>query len=252
MALTIDITYRVGGSPLTPAEMDTNLLNLKNGVLALEQILNVSLDEDGTLLDGSVDSADAIVNNIITLNKLLGGTDKSLIAVKDDAGTLKLEELTGTEGDYMRIGSDGHPAFESAPAHRFHFLSGGWQLLRSESVHATDWSDVNMASHIAGAGLTAPVVAAMLVVESSFESATSGSSPQVEMRVCDNAATTVTSNTVYRAVARTPDSGASSWAHATVTCIQPLSASSQLFTNFQIAGSPLSPSGKVYLTGFIY
>jgi len=232
--------------------MDSNLTNLKDGILALEDILEVSLNEDGTFVDGALDDANAIVNNIITLNKLLGGTDQALLGVKDNAGTLEVVELTGTEGDYMRIDSSGNPVFEPAPAHRFHFLSGGWQLLVSESTHATTWTEINLSPSILGAGLTEPVVAAMLVVEAAFESATSGSSPEAAMRVTDSETDAVTSNTVYRAMARAPDSGASAWDHSGLTCITPLNGDSSLFTNFQIAGTPLSPSGRVYLTGFIY
>lgn len=66
-----DIIFRlVKGLPLTAAEGDNNFRRLRDFANALEAIIGVVLNPDGTLKDGAVSSTDKIADRIITYAKM--------------------------------------------------------------------------------------------------------------------------------------------------------------------------------------
>lgn len=71
MAVTI-VKRLDKGEPLTPVEHDQNLQNLKEAIEALQDLVGVVLNEDGTLKDGAVSATAKMVNGIITLATLNG------------------------------------------------------------------------------------------------------------------------------------------------------------------------------------
>lgn len=75
------------GSPLTAAEMDNNLRKLRNFGDALEQLLFVVLNNDGTLKDGAVSTAAKIADGIITRAKLAADAKTPSGTVVDFAGS---------------------------------------------------------------------------------------------------------------------------------------------------------------------
>lgn len=69
-----DLVLRINkGTPLTAAEGDNNLKILRDAINGAFDLMANSLNNDGTLKDGAVSSADKIADGIITAAKLASG-----------------------------------------------------------------------------------------------------------------------------------------------------------------------------------
>ena len=85
------------GSPLTFAEGDANLDNIKAFCLSLASVLETSLNADGTLLAGSVGSK-AIQSAAVTLAALNPSLLYSIVPVDADTGSLNAYAITAHGG----------------------------------------------------------------------------------------------------------------------------------------------------------
>lgn len=95
----LDLTKRSEtGSALTQAQFDQNLTDIETAVNALIEKAAIALNDDGTLKDNVVTSADKITNAIITLAKL------AVLSGGDLGGFLRANPTTGViEAHHLNV-----------------------------------------------------------------------------------------------------------------------------------------------------